>query len=569
MPRPIEIKVTSDTSDARGDLTALNTGLSGIDAAAQPSKISNLKRLGAAIVAGGALAKGVTYLKEAALAASDMNETVSKTKQVFGKDAGGVITWAKDSDAALLGAERAVLDVVDGFALLLGNKGINGPDGLRMSQNLTNLSADLASFFNTDFESAAAAVSSALRGEMDPIERYGVTINEASLKAKAFELGLYSGKGALDANAKSQAAYALIMEQTSAAQGDVERTQGSLANQSRIFNTNLTELKTTIGDSLVPLGEAILPKVNSVLQEAIGYLGTDGFKGLVGDIAGIIKAWNPSLSDVKTTLSGVDLTTIKTDFGWLKTAADQLGAGLKTIWGAFNDLSPEAKANIATLVAAGAALKALTMTNPVIKIGVNLAGEVITTAATSLTSALFNSVVPLKVMVVNPDFDITSPTGSGRLKNVLRGFTFLGDIIAGYELATWWWGEATKHGVDKDIKDVKADIVALDNRISGLDTTDVGGVSKAQLDLEAEARRRGDRTTRSELAALSDNFSAFVGQYYRRTRTGGGAYANSGSYVTRAATTQTQVFVSDEQIARAVYDVLLRSGVRNGTQVVA
>lgn len=584
-PRPIEIKVTSDTGSARSGLADVNSELGGLNRNATPGALSNLKKVGAALLAGGTLAKAAGWLKEAALSASDMNETVSKTQQVFGKNAGGVVKWAKDSRGALLDTEQAVLDVVVGFDLLLGNKGINGAAGRTMSKNLTDLSADLASFFNTDFESAAGALSSALRGEMDPIEAYGVSINAATLKAKAFELGLYSGKGALDATAQSRAAYALIMEQTAKAQGDVERTQGGLANQSRIFNANLAELKTTVGQSLVPLGEAILPKVNDALEDANAYLGSKGFKGLVEDIADAIDRWEPSLKGVKSALGKVDVEDIKEDFGFLEDAAGNIGDAMKTIWGAFQSLSPETKSNIATLVAAGAALKVLTLTNPVIKIGVNLAGEVVTSAAgaaaSAVVGAMFNNINPLKVVVMNPGFDLETPDGKTRLTRALRGIDLLGTVIGVYEIA-----KIVEDYVSKPIATafendatLRRDFAALlgtykvdkDRWNAGLDNAKgakaTAGATQSALELEIAARQRGDQKTRTELAELRKNYSSFVGAYYRRIGGGGGAYASSGDYESRALSSSALPLVTDEQIARAVYGTLMRSGVRNGTMV--
>src|SRR5699024_9790316 len=67
------------------------------------------------------------------------------------------------------------------------------------TNELIGLGADLSSMFGGDTKQAVEALSSALKGERDPIERYGVTLKQASIDAKAAELGFDKVNGALSA----------------------------------------------------------------------------------------------------------------------------------------------------------------------------------------------------------------------------------------------------------------------------------------------------------------------------------------------------------------------------------
>jgi hypothetical protein len=106
-----------------------------------------------------------------------------------------------------------------------------------MSTSMVGLASDLASFNNTDPAEALEALRAGLTGETEPLKRYGINLNDATLKAEAMRLGLDTTGSTLSANTKAQAAYSLIMQQSSLAQGDFARTSAGLANQQRIMSS--------------------------------------------------------------------------------------------------------------------------------------------------------------------------------------------------------------------------------------------------------------------------------------------------------------------------------------------
>ena len=90
----------------------------------------------------------------------------------------------------------------------------------------------MASFKNTSPEEAITAIGAALRGESEPIRRYGVLLDEATLKHRALALGIISTTDqALTPQQKVLAATAEIYRQTGDIQGDFTRTSEGLANR--------------------------------------------------------------------------------------------------------------------------------------------------------------------------------------------------------------------------------------------------------------------------------------------------------------------------------------------------
>ena len=105
------------------------------------------------------------------------------------------------------------------------------------------------------------------------------------IEAKALEMGLCDGTGAITAAAKAQASYALIMEQTTLAQGDFSRTSDGLANQQRIIAANFKNMKATIGTALLPMIETLSSTLNSIFSNPAFQAGLQRFIDGLGRFA--------------------------------------------------------------------------------------------------------------------------------------------------------------------------------------------------------------------------------------------------------------------------------------------
>lgn len=206
----------------------------------------------ASFAAAGAVA--VKFGIDAVKSASDLSETISKTGEIFGDSAKDVENFASTAAKRLGQTKQQALDAASTFAIFGKSAGLAGKDLVEFSTDFTILASDLASFNNTSPEDAINAIGSALRGEAEPLRKYGVLLDDASLRQAALELGIINTtKNALNPQQKVLAAQALIFKQTSLAQGDFERTSEGLANQQRILAAQIENVKTTIGTALLPI----------------------------------------------------------------------------------------------------------------------------------------------------------------------------------------------------------------------------------------------------------------------------------------------------------------------------
>ena len=236
-------------------------------------KIADAAKTTAIAVAGIGTAAAVGAYK-AIDAASDLAETQSKVAQIFGDSNVAVEEFAKTAADSLGQTRTEALNAAADFATFGKAAGLGGDELADFSTELVTLSSDLASFYNTDPTEAAQAIAAALRGESEPLRKYGVLLNDATLKQAALEMGIYDGEGALTAQQKVLAANRVVLEQTTDAQGDFARTADGLANSQRRLKARLGDTVTAIGTRLLPIALKITEFFLEKLVPAAEFVGT-------------------------------------------------------------------------------------------------------------------------------------------------------------------------------------------------------------------------------------------------------------------------------------------------------
>lgn len=247
-------------------------GLKGLNTAFQKFTGISLAAGGAIGIASMAVKKLAEYSKVAIAAASDMQETQSKVNVVFGDAADKVLKFGKTAAESMGMSNEAALAGAAVYGNLFRAMGITEEVSADMSMRLVQLASDLASFNNMDPTEVLDKLRSGLSGEVEPLRSLGVNLNQVIIQEKALELGLWDGVGALSAAEKAQASYALILEQTSLAQGDFERTSEGLANQQRIQAALQEDLATIIGEYLLPAQTALIESQNKLTKQTIDYI---------------------------------------------------------------------------------------------------------------------------------------------------------------------------------------------------------------------------------------------------------------------------------------------------------
>lgn len=281
-------------SQARSATDSITEGASKTDGA-----LGKLKGTfgGVAKVAAGAFAakQVLDFAQSSITAASDLEESMNAVNVVFGEGSSIINEFGSTAATQVGLAQSKFNELATNSGALLTNFGFSQKDAAEESINLTKRAADMASVFNTDVGDALFAVQAALRGETEPIRRFGVSLDDASIRAKAVELGLAATTSEVDKNAKAQAALALVYDQTSKVQGDFANTSDSLANRQRILAAQFEDAKAKIGQALIPVMTEILSVASDLLPTftdiatAIGNVvgALSPLIGLAGDLLGL------------------------------------------------------------------------------------------------------------------------------------------------------------------------------------------------------------------------------------------------------------------------------------------
>lgn len=248
--------------------------------------LAGAKKFIGPLIAAFAVGSAVEFSKSIIDAASDLNEAGTAVGAVFGSAAGNIDAWAGGAATALGQSKLQALDAAKSFGIYGQAAGLGAEANAEFSKGLVGLATDFASFYNASPQEAIDAIAAGLRGEAEPLRRFGVLLDDATLRQKALEMGLISTtKDALTPQQKVLAAHASILAQTGTAQGDFARTSEGLANQQRIAAAQFENFKATLGTAFLPMIIEVMKVVNTQLIPAL-YDFLDGAKAVfkwIGD----------------------------------------------------------------------------------------------------------------------------------------------------------------------------------------------------------------------------------------------------------------------------------------------
>jgi SLT domain-containing protein len=334
--RTMKLNLLADVSNFSTGINIADTEAKGLSGKMEKYGKRMAKAFALAAAAAGAMAVKIGL--ESVKAASDLNEEISKSEVIFGDVSDEINAFAKTADRALGLTQKEALSAASTFATFGKASGLAGKDLSSFSKGATTLAADLASFYNTNADEAITAIGAALRGESEPIRKYGVLLDDATLKAKAMEMGLYDGKGALDAQAKSLATYQVILDQTKDAQGDFSRTSDGLAGQQKILIAQLENLKTTMGTSLLPVAKEVITQLN-FMAAAFGGNDPEGLSERARELAGVYDGQGAGAYNLVLAIKNVGDAFSKMFDSMSGPNATEAGTALQNIANAINGIA--------------------------------------------------------------------------------------------------------------------------------------------------------------------------------------------------------------------------------------
>jgi len=254
---------------------------------------SGAKKLGVVAAAGFAIA-GVAAVKfggDAIGAASDLNETLSKSRIIFGTNFKAIDKWAKGGAKSMGLSRQAALEAAAGFGDMFSQIGFGAGQAAKMSTSVVQMSADLGSFNNLPTADVAERIAAGFRGEYDSLQQLIPNINAARVESVALaETGKKTAKE-LTAQEKAAAVLAIVHKDGARAMGDFARTSDGLANQQKILSAQFENVKAKIGQALLPAMTGIVTFANNKLIPA--------FAGIPGTVRGMVDKVSTAFEKLK------------------------------------------------------------------------------------------------------------------------------------------------------------------------------------------------------------------------------------------------------------------------------
>ncbi|MGO2655969.1 MAG: hypothetical protein ACTH93_09110 [Pseudoclavibacter sp.] len=274
----LAIKIIGDATGAAKALQEVESKSSRVGSAlSAASKVS-------AVALGAITAGAITAGK----AASDLQQATGAVQSVFGDYAGKMEEYGRQAANAVGLSQTQYGNMASVLGAQLKNMGLNAEQAGGKTNDLITVGADLAATYGGTTSDAVEAMSALLRGERDPIEKYGVSIKQADVDAKKAAMGLSGLTGEAGRNADMQATLALLTDQTSSAQGQFARETDSAAGSAQIAQANWENAKAALGEALLPImsqAAGVLADLAHWFQENATWI-----TPLIGVIAGLAAA---------------------------------------------------------------------------------------------------------------------------------------------------------------------------------------------------------------------------------------------------------------------------------------
>lgn len=334
--RTLKLSLLADTSGFNKPLQNAQGSFDKFQGALSKAAVPATAALGAITAAAGS----------AISAASDLEQTFSAVEQVFGERAARRLDEFARGAAESLGQSRQeALGAAQQFGILGTAAGLEGDQLADFAITLSTLASDLAAFSNTTPQEAIDALGSALRGEFNPIERFGIVLNAAAVNSIALAEGLAETAAEITTEDQVYARFLGLIQESGIQQGQFARETESLGAQSAIAKAKLEDFRAEVGEQLLPVFVEFVP----LLQDMVtAFVNTDPETIIrIGEGIAVLAAAVVTLNAALKVFAGLKATAALLGIGTGAAAAAATAAlGGVVAASAYGALRPSAQADI-------------------------------------------------------------------------------------------------------------------------------------------------------------------------------------------------------------------------------
>lgn len=250
--------------DTRLDTSGIDNGVSRIKQSFDGLG-SAVKKIGILIGSAFAVGKLVQFSRECIALGSDLAEVQNVVDVTFTTMSDKVNEFAKNAMTSAGLSETMAKQYVGTFGAMSKSFGFSEAQAYDMSTALTQLTGDVASFYNISQDLAYIKLKSVFTGETETLKDLGVVMTQSALDQYALANGYGKTTSAMTEQEKVALRLKFVQDQLSAASGDFVRTSDSWANQVRVMQLQLQSLKATIGQGLINVFTPVIRVINILL----------------------------------------------------------------------------------------------------------------------------------------------------------------------------------------------------------------------------------------------------------------------------------------------------------------
>jgi len=245
-----------------------NKGLKNATNTIKSSGIENsLKKIGKLAVAAFSVKAIVNFGKECIDLGSDLTEVQNVVDVTFGSLNTEVNRFAENAITQFGLGQTVTKKYVGTFGAMAKAFNFSNKEALAMSETLTGLTGDVASFYNLSSDEAYTKLKSVFTGETETLKDLGVVMTQNALDQYALANGYGKTTSKMSEQEKVALRYKFVLDKLNIANGDFARTSDSWANQTRVLGLRFNELKATLGQGFINIFTPIVKGINMVLSK--------------------------------------------------------------------------------------------------------------------------------------------------------------------------------------------------------------------------------------------------------------------------------------------------------------
>lgn len=255
-----------------------------------------IKKLSGALAGAFAVKKVIDFGKSCIDLGSDLAEVQNVVDVAFGSMSSDADKWAANAIENFGLSETVAKRYLGVFGSMATSFGFTTKQALDMSEQITGLVGDVASFYNLSSDESYTKLKSIFTGETESLKDLGVVMTQSALDQYALANGFGKATAEMSEQEKVLLRYQFVQDKLSNAAGDFVRTQDSWANQTRVLSLRRDSLKASIGQGLINALTPVLKLINNIIAKV--QIMADAFKRVTEKIFGNAGGAGDSISSV-------------------------------------------------------------------------------------------------------------------------------------------------------------------------------------------------------------------------------------------------------------------------------